>query len=189
MRRAAGRGTQLNPALRSGYAYGVYWLFLLRHMESQSPVTTRPWFKLTPDQENAHDAALISRSELPNKESVLLDELHDVLVVEHVRLADDARVVLDARAPHERVLELAQQRAVDAAVNGQRRRDRRLWRRLARAPEAVAGRPVGRPLSGSAELPRAARCALRRCRSRAGVLPRGHFSHAARRWSPRGRAG
>jgi hypothetical protein len=44
----------------------------------------------------------------PNQKSVLLDELHDVLVVEHVRLADDARVVLDARAPHERVLELAQ---------------------------------------------------------------------------------
>ena len=92
-------------------------------------------------------------------QSVLLDELHDVLVVEHVRLADDARVVLDARAPHERVLELAQQRAVDAVaeglnLNGQRRRDRRLWRRLARAPEAVAGRPVGRPLSGSAELPK-----------------------------------
>ena len=59
-------------------------------------------------------------------QSVLLDELHDVLVVEHVSLADDARVVLDARAPHERVLELAQQRAVDAVaeglnLNGQRR--------------------------------------------------------------------
>eukprot|EP00964_Phaeocystis_antarctica_P108511 scaffold73084_cov51-Phaeocystis_antarctica.AAC.1 len=30
----------------------------------------------------------------------------------------------------------------------------RLWRRLARAPEAVAGCPVARPLPGSAELPR-----------------------------------
>ena len=36
------------------------------------------------------------------------------------------------------------------------------WRRLARADEAVAGRSVGRPLPGSAELPRAARRALRR---------------------------
>eukprot|EP00964_Phaeocystis_antarctica_P034613 scaffold19718_cov64-Phaeocystis_antarctica.AAC.2 len=46
------------------------------------------------------------------------------------------------------------------------------WRRLARAPEAVAGRPEGRPLPGSAELPRAARRALRRHGSRAGALPR-----------------
>ena len=36
------------------------------------------------------------------------------------------------------------------------------------------------PFLGScAELPRAARCTLRRHRSRAGVLPRGHFDHAA----------
>eukprot|EP00964_Phaeocystis_antarctica_P016368 scaffold9049_cov71-Phaeocystis_antarctica.AAC.2 len=39
---------------------------------------------------------------------------------------------------------------------GQTQRDRRLWRRLDRAAEAVAGRSVGRPLPGSAELPRAA---------------------------------
>eukprot|EP00964_Phaeocystis_antarctica_P098444 scaffold64469_cov44-Phaeocystis_antarctica.AAC.4 len=43
---------------------------------------------------------------------------------------------------------------------------------------AVAGRPVGRPLPGSAELPRAAGCALRRHRSRAEALPRVHFDHA-----------
>ena len=35
--------------------------------------------------------------------------------------------------------------------------NRRLWRRLARAPEAVARHPEGRPLPGSAELPGAAR--------------------------------
>eukprot|EP00964_Phaeocystis_antarctica_P124801 scaffold88437_cov84-Phaeocystis_antarctica.AAC.5 len=51
----------------------------------------------------------------------------------------------------------------------------RLWRRRARAPEALAGRPVARPLPGSAELPRAARRALRRHRSRAGALPRLQF--------------
>eukprot|EP00964_Phaeocystis_antarctica_P121510 scaffold85163_cov61-Phaeocystis_antarctica.AAC.4 len=48
----------------------------------------------------------------------------------------------------------------------------RLWRRLARAPEAVAGRAVGRPLPGSAKPLRATRRALRRRRSRAGALPR-----------------
>eukprot|EP00964_Phaeocystis_antarctica_P006107 scaffold3336_cov66-Phaeocystis_antarctica.AAC.1 len=38
------------------------------------------------------------------------------------------------------------------------RRNRRLWRRLARAPEAVAGRPVGWPLPfGSAAPPKAGR--------------------------------
>ena len=42
----------------------------------------------------------------------------------------------------------------------------------------MAGRPVGRPLPGSAELPRAARRALGRHRSRAGALPSGHFDHA-----------
>ena len=40
--------------------------------------------------------------------SILLDQLHDVLVVEHVRLAHDAWVVLHTRAPYERVLELAE---------------------------------------------------------------------------------
>ena len=47
-------------------------------------------------------------------------------------------------------------------LKGQRWWNRRLWRRLARAPEAVAGRSVGRPLPGSAEQPRAAGRALRR---------------------------
>ena len=44
--------------------------------------------------------------------------------------------------------------------------------RLARAAEAVAGRPVAGPHSGSTELPRAARRALRRPRGRAGALRR-----------------
>ena len=43
---------------------------------------------------------------------------------------------------------------------------------------AVAGCPVGRPLTGSTELPRATRRALGRHRSRAGAPPRGHFDHA-----------
>ena len=42
----------------------------------------------------------------------------------------------------------------------------------------MAGRPVGRPLPGSTELPRAARRALRRHRSRAGAPPRGRFDPA-----------
>eukprot|EP00964_Phaeocystis_antarctica_P079098 scaffold49246_cov60-Phaeocystis_antarctica.AAC.2 len=54
-----------------------------------------------------------------------------------------------------------------------RRWNRWRWRRLARAPEAVAGCPVGRPLPRRAELPRSARRALRSRRSRAGGLPRG----------------
>ena len=56
--------------------------------------------------------------------------------------------------------------------------DRRLWRQLARAPEAVAGHLVAGPHPGSAELPRAARRTLRRCRSRAEPPPRGHFNRA-----------
>ena len=51
---------------------------------------------------------------------------------------------------------------VRLCLDGGRRWNRRLWRRLARAPEAVAGRPEGRPRPGSAGLPRAARRALRR---------------------------
>ena len=54
-----------------------------------------------------------------------------------------------------------------------------LWRRLARAPEAVAGHPVGRPLTGSAEPARTVRRAPRRRRSRAGALPRRRFEHAS----------
>ena len=51
--------------------------------------------------------------------------------------------------------------------------DRRLWRRLARAPEAGAGRPAGpifRP--GGVVPPRATRCVLRRHKSRARALSR-----------------
>eukprot|EP00964_Phaeocystis_antarctica_P148083 scaffold114827_cov72-Phaeocystis_antarctica.AAC.1 len=47
--------------------------------------------------------------------------------------------------------------------------------------EAVAGRSVNRPLSESAKLPRAARRALRRHRSRAEALPRLQLDHAAAR--------
>eukprot|EP00964_Phaeocystis_antarctica_P010002 scaffold5453_cov58-Phaeocystis_antarctica.AAC.6 len=47
--------------------------------------------------------------------------------------------------------------------------------RLARAPEAVAGRPVAQPLTRSAETARAARRALRRCSRQAGALPRWQF--------------
>ena len=64
-------------------------------------------------------------------------------------------------------------------LEGQRRWHPWFWRRLARAPEAVATRSVGRPLSGSAELPRTARRVLRRHRSRAGALPRVHAYHAS----------
>lgn len=46
----------------------------------------------------------------------LLDQLHHVLVGERVLDADDARVVLDRRAPDQRVLELLEQRAVDAVA-------------------------------------------------------------------------
>ena len=45
-------------------------------------------------------------------------------------------------------------------LEGQRRWDRRFWRWLARAPEAVAGHRVARPRAGSAELPRAASAPL-----------------------------
>eukprot|EP00964_Phaeocystis_antarctica_P064724 scaffold38970_cov53-Phaeocystis_antarctica.AAC.1 len=48
------------------------------------------------------------------------------------------------------------------------RGNERLWRRLARAPEAVAGVPLAGPRPGSTEPPRAARRALRRHRSRGG---------------------
>ena len=42
----------------------------------------------------------------------------------------------------------------------------------------MAGHPLAGSRPGSAELPRAARRALRRHRSRAGARPRGHFDHA-----------
>ena len=48
----------------------------------------------------------------------------------------------------------------------------RLWARLARAAEAVAGIPVAGAHPGSAELHGATRRGLRRCRGRAGALPR-----------------
>ena len=76
-----------------------------------------------------------------------------------------------AAAAHDDVVGALRALLVRQHLDGQRRGNGRLWRRLARAPEAVAGRPVGRPLPGSAELPRAARRTLRRCRSRAGALP------------------
>ena len=79
-----------------------------------------------------------------------------------------------AAAAHDDVVGALRALLVRQHLDGQRRRNGRLWRRLARAPEAVAGRPVGRPLPGSAELPRAARRTLRRRRGRAGALPRGH---------------
>ena len=47
-------------------------------------------------------------------------------------------------------------------LHGQRRWNRRLWRRLAQAAKAVAGRPVAEPHCASATLHRAARRALRR---------------------------
>eukprot|EP00964_Phaeocystis_antarctica_P105139 scaffold70209_cov33-Phaeocystis_antarctica.AAC.1 len=59
--------------------------------------------------------------------------------------------------------------------------NRRLWRRLSRAPEEVTGRSVGRPLPASAELSSAARRGLRRHRSRAEALPRARFGRAGAR--------
>ena len=58
--------------------------------------------------------------------------------------------------------------ACSQLLYGQRRGNERLWRRLARAPEAVAGVPLAGPRPGSTEPPRAARRALRRHRSRGG---------------------
>ena len=46
-------------------------------------------------------------------------------------------------------------------------------------PRQWLQRPVGRPLPASAELPIAARRAVRRRRSRTGALPRGHFGRVA----------
>eukprot|EP00964_Phaeocystis_antarctica_P103531 scaffold68793_cov52-Phaeocystis_antarctica.AAC.3 len=66
-------------------------------------------------------------------------------------------------------------------LHGQAQSNGRLWRWLARAAEAVGGRRVSRPLPGSAELPKAATHALRRHRSRAGVLPRGQSDPAGGR--------
>ena len=69
-------------------------------------------------------------------------------------------------------------------LNGRRRWDRRLCRRLARAPKAVAGRPSGlasRP-SLSPWLSRAARSRQARrgeVQAPSSALPRGRFDHAA----------
>ena len=49
---------------------------------------------------------------------------------------------------------------------------------LAQAAEAMGGRPVAGPHSGSTELPRSARRTLRWHRGRAGALPKRHFDHA-----------
>ena len=69
--------------------------------------------------------------------------------------------------------------SAEACLHGQRRWNRRLWRRLVGAPAAVAGRPVGRPLFGCAELRSATSRGLRRRRSRE-LRHRygGHFDHA-----------
>ena len=64
-------------------------------------------------------------------------------------------------------------------LHGHRRGNGRLWRRLARAPEAVAARPEGRSTPMSARLPRAARRALRGHRSQSGAVPPLYFGHAA----------
>ena len=67
-------------------------------------------------------------------------------------------------------------------LEGQRRRSGRLWRRLARPPEAVAGRAVARPLPPLpvwAEPPETPAGAPWGGATRA--LPGGHFEHAARR--------
>ena len=91
---------------------------------------------------------------------------------------------VEARAAEARAAAATAQRLVGtagerAAPDGQRQGNRQLWRQLARAPEAVAGCPVGRPRPGSTEPPGAARRALRRQMGRAGALPREHFDHAA----------
>eukprot|EP00964_Phaeocystis_antarctica_P152874 scaffold120932_cov48-Phaeocystis_antarctica.AAC.1 len=66
-------------------------------------------------------------------------------------------------------------------LDDQKRWNRRLWRWLTRAQEAVAGRPVTGPRPGCLEPPGAARRVLRRRGSRPRALPRGHFKHAAPR--------
>ena len=116
----------------------------------------------------------------------LLSELGDHRRGARARAAAHARSNEDhVHAAHQR-LDLGGGIDGGGAWMGQRWENGRLWRRLARAPEAVAGRPVGRPSRpGSAELPRAARCALRMCRSRARALPRGHFERAAAPTTPR----
>ena len=63
-------------------------------------------------------------------------------------------------------------------LNGGRQWNRRRWRWLARAPEAVAGRSEAQPLPTSVEPPKVARRGLRRRRSRARALPRRHSDHA-----------
>lgn len=52
-----------------------------------------------------------------SRRRLLLDELHDVLVVHGVRDADALRRVLGAGAPHQRVLQLRRQRAVDGVAH------------------------------------------------------------------------
>ena len=93
---------------------------------------------------------------------------------EYRKVNDDLKKVKVKRLEQRAVEELAhlaaeQQRSLERpGLEGQRRCwSGRVPRRLARAAEAMAGRPVGRPLPGSAEPPRAARRALRRRSSRA----------------------
>ena len=90
------------------------------------------------------------------------------------RLRAGARLlVVVVRTHAEREAERAVAREAAAQLLGGQRR--------ARACDAVAGRPEGRPLPGSAALPGAARRALRRRRSRAGALLRLYIPLALRR--------
>eukprot|EP00964_Phaeocystis_antarctica_P011805 scaffold6522_cov44-Phaeocystis_antarctica.AAC.1 len=69
---------------------------------------------------------------------------------------------------------------VEPRLNGQRRENRRLWRRLARAPEAVPGRPVGRasPWERRASQGCQARPEEAREPAEPRAMPREHFGHA-----------
>ena len=79
-------------------------------------------------------------------------------------------------------------------LHGQRRWNRRLWRRLARAPEAVAGRPVARPLAlGASDQSGTLTmlwCTRRRrpCAGSSGPAPSHRRRRRARRGRQRGRA-
>ena len=97
------------------------------------------------------------------------------------RLGLGRRHALPHRAlPHGRRHRLTRLRPtrLPALPEGSKAGNRWFWRQLARAPEAVAWRLVGRSL-GSAGPARAIRRALRRRGSRPRALPGGHFDHAA----------
>mmetsp|Transcript_12153 Transcript_12153/g.30665 ORF Transcript_12153/g.30665 Transcript_12153/m.30665 type:complete len:417 (+) Transcript_12153:144-1394(+) len=61
-------------------------------------------------------ASALSRGPTTTKQLDFLDDLDDVLVLEHVLLADALRPVLAAGAPHQSVLELLQNALVDAVA-------------------------------------------------------------------------